>query len=89
MCWLGGNLIVNGYANESIRRVFERGGSLREGVAVEITPDDGPAFAACVEGNPFGRGLVSLLLKHHAEESGGAFVKRLIFISGEGAVRLS
>lgn len=64
--------------------MFERGGSLREGVAVEITPDDGPAFAACVEGNPFGRGLVSLLLKHHAEESGGAFVKRLIFISGEG-----
>lgn len=66
MCWLGGNLIVNGYANETIRRVFERAGSLREGI-VEITPDDGPVFVACVEGNPFGRGVVSPL-GHHAEE---------------------
>ncbi|RYP70459.1 hypothetical protein DL769_004948 [Monosporascus sp. CRB-8-3] len=68
-------------ARAAIAEAFRRAGRdiLARGV-VEVTPEDGPAFLECVRNNPFARGQQALL-ERHAQETGGAFVERFVFVS--------
>ncbi|RYP78130.1 hypothetical protein DL770_006920 [Monosporascus sp. CRB-9-2] len=73
--------IQNLPARTAITEVFRRAGRdvLAHGV-VEVTPENGPAFLECVRSNPFARGQQALL-ERHAQETGGAFVERFVFVS--------
>ncbi|RYP71510.1 hypothetical protein DL771_004765 [Monosporascus sp. 5C6A] len=73
--------IQNRPARTAITEVFRRAGRdvLARG-AVDVTPADGPAFLECVRNNPFARGQQALL-ERHAQETGGAFVERFVFVS--------
>lgn len=79
--WLCFWSIINAYAGDAIQEVFRRAGKdIADPGVVEVTPADGPGFAACFEANPFTRGVHSFL-RHYAGDTGGAFIKRFIFIS--------
>ncbi|RYP36500.1 hypothetical protein DL768_010933 [Monosporascus sp. mg162] len=79
--FLGTWSIQNLPARTAIAEVFRRVGRdiLARGV-VEVTREDGPAFLECVRNNPFARGQQALL-ERHAQETGGAFVERFVFVS--------
>ncbi|RYP32146.1 hypothetical protein DL767_005382 [Monosporascus sp. MG133] len=79
--FLGTWSIQNRPARTAITEVFRRAGRdvLARGV-VEVTPEDGPAFLECIRNNLFARGQQALL-ERHAQETGGAFVERFVFVS--------
>lgn len=81
MRWIGSRLVIHEGAADSIRAVFEHAGTdvLDRGV-VEVTPADGRRFSACFDGNPLARSVRSLT-QHHAAETGGAFIRRFVFIA--------
>ncbi len=82
--FLGISQIINRYAFNSIAEAFRRAGrSIMDDGAVEVTPDGadgGSLFRECLQRNPFARCQHGMLERYSAE-TGGAFIKRFIFIS--------
>lgn len=80
--WLGGDMIISAVATKSIEDAFLRAGTTigKTDAVVEVTPADGPGFAACFENNPL-TSVVRSVLRNHAKEMGNAFIKRFIFIT--------
>ncbi len=83
--FLGVGLILNRFARESIVRAFAGAGrDILDRGAVEITPGHQPELLRdCIRTNPFIRGQYQMFHGAGAdrEETGGAFMKRIIFVS--------